>query len=76
VRGIRKREQEIQIRAEENASETTKRMMQVAAVKAQVEAIARRLRTTVDELEEAVREMPDDMNGEEDNDDDPSVGSD
>jgi predicted phage gp36 major capsid-like protein len=49
-----------------HASETAKRMVQVAAVKAQVEAITRRLRATVDELEEAVRAMP---NGEEGDDD-------
>jgi hypothetical protein len=48
-----------------HASETAKRMVQVAAVKAQVEAITRRLRATVDELEEAVRAMP---NGDGDGD--------
>jgi predicted phage gp36 major capsid-like protein len=59
------RQRELEKRAEQNASETTKRMVQVAAVKAQVEAITRRLRSTVDELEEAVKEMPDEIEVEE-----------
>lgn len=61
-----RRHSELDERAEMHASETAKRMVQVAAVKAQVEAITRRLRATVDELEEAVRAMP---NGEEGDDD-------
>jgi hypothetical protein len=45
-------------RAEIHASETARRMVEVAAVKAQVEAITRRLRATVEELEQAVKAMP------------------
>jgi hypothetical protein len=59
------RQRELEKRAEQNASETTTRMVQVAAVKAQVEAITRRLRATVDELEAAVQEMPDEIEVEE-----------
>jgi seryl-tRNA synthetase len=62
----KKLEQEISERADRHASETTKRMVQVAAVKAQVEAITRRLRVTIEELEEVVETIPDeteDCNG-------------
>lgn len=58
MRRRRRFEDEMSERAERHASETTKRMVQVAAVKAQVEAITRRLRATLEELEEAVEAIP------------------
>jgi hypothetical protein len=47
-------------KAAETSANTTRSVVEVAAVKAQVQGIVRRLRSTLDELEAEIGQLPDD----------------